>query len=59
MNAKVRDAIKRRKRQLKKRIDKTKMPSTPAIKTPNIKVELAERQQAISAGGFGGYLAVD
>ena len=53
MNAKVREAIKRRKRQLKKRIDKTKMPSTPAIKTLGIKMELAERQQAIAARGLG------
>jgi len=56
VNAKVRDAIRRRKRQLKKRIDKTKMPSTPAIKTPNINIELAERQQAIAAGGLAAIL---
>ncbi len=52
MNAKLRQAMKRRKRQLKNRIDKRKMPSTPAIEAPSIKIELAERQQAISAGGL-------
>ena len=52
MNAKLRQAINRRKRQMKNRIDKRNMPSTPAIEAPSIKVELAERQQAISAGGL-------
>lgn len=52
MNAKLRQAIDQRKRQLKKRIDKRFLPRTPAIATPSIKVELAERQQAISAGGL-------
>ncbi|MGN6548169.1 MAG: IS1380 family transposase, partial [Aureliella sp.] len=53
MNAKVRQAIKRRKRRLEARIDKAKMPSTPAIKTGKIELELADRQQAIAAGGLG------
>jgi hypothetical protein len=52
VNAKLRQAIKRRKRQLKNRIDKRKMPSTPAIEATSVKIELAERQQAISAGGL-------
>jgi hypothetical protein len=53
VNAKVRQAIKRRKRRLEARIDKAKMPSTPAIQTGKIDLELAERQQAIAAGGLG------
>lgn len=56
MNAKLRESIRRRKRRLKARIDKTKMPSTPAIKTGRIELELAERQQAISAGGLSAIL---
>ena len=53
MNAKIRKLIRQRKQRLKKRIDKKHMPSSPAILTPNIDYELAERQQAIAAGGLG------
>ena len=56
MNAKLRNSIGRRKRRLQARIDKTKMPSTPAIRTGRIDLELAERQQAIAAGGLSAVL---
>jgi hypothetical protein len=49
----LRKLIAERKRRLKKRIDKTHLPPTPAIQTPNINYELAERQQAICCGGLG------
>jgi predicted ATPase len=53
VSAKIRQTIKRRERQLQNRIDKRNMPSTPAIEVPSLKMELAERQQAIGAGGLG------
>ena len=34
------------------RIDKSKIPSTPAIQTPSLELQLADRTQAISAGGL-------
>lgn len=53
MKIKIRELLKQRKRRLKNRIDKKHMPSTPAIDTPSIDYELAERQQAIASGGVG------
>ena len=54
MNAKIRRQLKRRKRRVDARIDKANWSGcTPMIRTPEIKYELAEKQQAISAGGIG------
>ncbi len=54
MNAKIRRQLKARKRRIKKRLDKTKMGrECPVISATNIDYELAERTQAISAGGIG------
>jgi hypothetical protein len=53
VKAKIRKLIRQRKQRLKKRIDKKHMPSSPVIIPPNIDYELAERQQAIAAGGLG------
>ena len=54
MNAKTRRQLEVRKRRIKKRLDKTKMGhECPVISASNIDYELAERTQAISAGGIG------
>lgn len=54
MNAKIRKQLRRRKRRMLKRIDKNQWSgSSPMIKPPSIKYELAEKQQAIAAGGIG------
>ncbi len=52
MNAKLRKRLDQRKRRLRNRIDKKNIPSTPAIQTPTLELELAERTQAIAAGGL-------
>lgn len=52
MNAKVRKRLEQRKRRLLNRIDKKNIPSTPAIQTPTLELELADRTQAIAAGGL-------
>ena len=54
MNAKIRRQLKARKRRVDARIDKVNWSGTsPMIGTPAIQYELAEKQQAISAGGIG------
>lgn len=54
MNAKIRRQLKVRKRRIDARIDKANWSGvSPMIGTPAIKYELAEKQQAISAGGIG------
>ena len=54
MNANIRRQLKRRKRRAQSRIDKTNWSgASPMIAAPAIKYELAEKQQAISAGGVG------
>lgn len=54
MNAKIRRQLKARKRRIEKRLDKTKMGrECPVLSASNIDYELAERTQAISAGGIG------
>ena len=54
MNAKTRRQLEVRKRRIKKRLDKTKMGhECPVISASNIGYELADRTQAISAGGIG------
>lgn len=54
MNAKLRRQLKKRKRQVQRRVDKKNWSGrSPMIKTPAIKYELAEKQQAIAAGGIG------
>ena len=52
MNVKLRKRLQQRKRRLNKRIDKSNIPSTPAILTPSLELQLADRTQAISAGGL-------
>ena len=57
MNAKIRRQLKRRKRRVEARIDKGNWSGrTAMIHTPGINYELAEKQQAISAGGIGAVL---
>lgn len=57
MNAKLRLQSQKRKRRLLKRIDKGNWSgASPMIRPPLIKYELADRQQAISAGGLGAVL---
>ncbi len=52
MNVRLRKRLQQRKRRLNKRIDKSNIPSTPAILTPSLELQLADRTQAISAGGL-------
>jgi hypothetical protein len=54
VNAKIRRQLKARKRRVEKRIDKANWSGkSPMISTPAIQYELAEKQQAVSAGGVG------
>lgn len=54
MNAKIRNQMQARKRRIEKRLDKTKFGSKcPVISVSNIHYEIAEKTQAISAGGIG------
>lgn len=54
MNAKLRKKLAARKRRIEARLDKTKFgPECPVISASNIHYELADRTQAISAGGIG------
>lgn len=54
MNAKLLDQLKKRKQEVDRRIDKKNWSgASPMIKPQSVKYELAERQQAISAGGIG------
>lgn len=54
MNAKIRRQLKARKRRVDSRIEKANWSgASPMIAPPAIKYELAERQQAVSAGGIG------
>lgn len=52
MNAKVRKRLQQRKRRMLNRIDKKHIPATPAIQSPTLELQLADRTQAISAGGL-------
>lgn len=54
MNAKLRKKLAARKRRILARLDKTKFGrECPVISASNIHYELADRTQAISAGGIG------
>jgi hypothetical protein len=54
VNAKIRRQLDARKRRLAKRLDKTQYGrECPVISASNIRYEIAERTQAISAGGIG------
>lgn len=54
MNAKLRRQLRKRKLRCQRRVDKKNWSgSSPMIKTPAIRYELAEKQQAIAAGGIG------
>ncbi len=54
VNAKIRRQLNARKRRIQKRLDKRNMGlECPVISASNIDYELAERTQAISAGGIG------
>ena len=54
MSAKIRKKLAARKRRIEKRLDTTKFGSEcPVISASNIQYEIADRTQAISAGGIG------
>ena len=54
MNKKIRKQSARRKRRIQERLDKTKFSGDcPMIAATNIHYELADRAQAVSAGGIG------
>ena len=54
MNAKLRQQLRQRKRKMQRRIDKANWSGrSPMIQPSAIKYELADKQQAISAGGIG------
>ena len=54
MNINVKRQREARKRRIKNRLHKTKFGSEcPVIATSNIHYEIADRQQAVSAGGIG------
>ena len=54
MNAKIRRQLHARKRRIEKRLDKTDLSGDcPMISASNIHYEIADRQQAIAAGGIG------
>jgi hypothetical protein len=52
VNTKLRERLQQRNRRLEKRIDKKIVPPTPAIQTPTLDLQLADRTQAIAAGGL-------
>lgn len=54
MNAKVRRKAHARKRKMQRRIDKNNWSGvSPMIRPESVKYELADKQQAIAAGGMG------
>jgi hypothetical protein len=54
VNAKLRRKARTRKRKMLRRIDKENWSgSSPMIKPPSIAYEMADKQQAIAAGGIG------
>ena len=54
MNAKIRSQLAARKRRIEKRLDKTQFDGEcPMISASNIQYEIAEKTQAIAAGGIG------
>jgi hypothetical protein len=54
VNAKIRRLLAERKRRVAKRLDKTRLPpECPVLSASNIHYEIAERTQAIAAGGIG------
>lgn len=54
MNAKIRRQLRLRKRRIQKRLDKNNLSGDcPMISASNIQYEIADRTQAIAAGGIG------
>jgi len=54
VNAKVRRQLKARKRRIENRLDKTQFgEECPVISASNIHYEIADKTQAIAAGGIG------
>ena len=54
MNAKIRRQLRARKRRIEKRLDKTDLSGEcPMILASNIDYEIADRNQAVAAGGLG------
>lgn len=54
MNTKIRRQLRARKRRIEKRLDKTDLSGDcPMISASNIQYEIADRHQAIAAGGIG------
>ncbi|MFM7975879.1 MAG: hypothetical protein ACKN9S_05850 [Pirellula sp.] len=52
MNVKLRKRLQQRKRRLNKRIDKSNIPSTPAILTPSLELQLAIEPKQSPLEGF-------
>jgi hypothetical protein len=53
VNVKIRQQLRRRKRQILKRLDKTRGQQAALLGSANVAYEVADRTQAISAGGLG------
>jgi Transposase DDE domain group 1 len=54
VNAKIREQLRARKQRIEKRLDKTKFcGDCPMMSAASIQYEVAERTQAIAAGGIG------
>jgi hypothetical protein len=54
VNAKIRRQLRARKRRIEKRLDKTDLSGgCPMISASNIHYEIADRTQAVAAGGMG------
>jgi hypothetical protein len=53
VNVRIRQQLRRRKRQILKRLDKTRGQQAALLGSANVAYEVADRTQAISAGGLG------
>jgi len=54
VNARIQRQLQRRKQRIEKRLDKTSLPrDCPVLAASNIQYEIAERTQAVAAGGIG------
>lgn len=57
MNAKIRNQLASRKRQIQRRLDKTKLGdcSQPAFRARNIQYDIADRVRGLAQGGIGAF----
>jgi hypothetical protein len=53
VNARIQQQLADRKRRIGRRLDKTQLGPTPALGASNIRYEISDRAEAISAGGIG------